>query len=246
MTENPENPETPHEEDLNSLIGGFDFTPDWAKEEPGVKKTSVSAKGRDGGRRGGPRPPRESSRGHLKGVRVKPRRDSGSGPPREGGNRNWDNRASGSRPPRPPRPPRVPVHVDFIPEKKRLSKVVNVIRQTRRVFPLKVVAEKFMENPAFLSVKYTVKKKGEEEADFALYVCKANGMVFSDRAACEAYILDHGIEAYYESQVREIDPPKGSFPGIGRHTKSGRLVGPPNWHGYQARLEEIRMEVDPT
>ena len=245
MTENPETPETPSENDLQSLMGGLDFTPDWAKEEPGVKKTVSHRPESDGNRRGGPRAPKRSSRGNPQGVRVKPRRDSGN---RSGGGdqRNWDNRDSRSRNPRPPRPPRVPVHVDFIPEKKRLSKVVNVIRQTRRVFPLKVVAEKFMENPGFLSMKYTVKKNTEQDQDFELHICKANGMVFSDRAACEAYILEHGIEAYYDSEVKEVDPPKGAFPGIGRHTKSNRLIGPPNWHGYQPRMDEVRQEVDPT
>jgi len=256
MTETPEQPETPSEDDLSSLMGGFDFTPDWAKEEPGVKKTSLPREKGGSSRGGGPRAPRKSSRGKLKGVNVKPRRDApprrdqgggeDGGGSRYGGDRNRDNRSYRPRHDRPPRPPRVPVHVDFIPEKKRLSKVVNVIRQTRRVFPLKTVAEKFMENPAFLSVKYTVKKKETDEEKFELFVCKANGMVFSDRAACEGYILEHGIDVYYESKVQEVDPPKGAFPGIGRHTKSNRLIGPPNWHGYQARMDEVRQEVDPT
>lgn len=247
MTETPETPDSPSKDDLQSLMGAFNFTPDWAKEEPGVKKSPAPRDDRSSSRGGGPRSPRKSSRRNLQGVRVKPRRDSA---PRDAGgrgqNQEWDNRPSRNHAHREPRPPRVPVHVDFIPEKKRLSKVVAVIRQTRRVFPLQVVAAKFMENPAFLAVKYTVKKKREGEEDFELAVCKANGMVFSDRAACEAYILEHGIAEYYESRVQQVDPPTGAFPGIGRHTKSNRLIGPPNWHGYQARMEEVRQEVDPT
>ena len=252
MTEDPDNPPPPSEDDLKSLMGGLDFTPDWAKSEPGVKQPPMQ---RDhGGKGSGPRAPKKSSRGKLQGVRVKPRRESpprgGHGPSdhegNSGGNRHGERRGGPSRGPRPPRPPRVPVHVDFIPDKKRLSKVVAVIRHTRRVFPMKVVAEKFMENPGFLALKYTVKKPKEGDSDFELYVCRANDMVFSDRAACEAYILEHGIEEYYESQVQEVEPPKGSFPGIGRHSKSGKLIGPPNWHGYQARMDQIRQEVDPT
>jgi hypothetical protein len=137
----------------------------------------------------------------------------------------------------------VPVHVDFIPEKKRLSKVVKIIRQSHRAFPLKVVAEKFMENPSFISMKYTVKEAGEGQEEFNLYVCTANGMVFSERQACEQYVVDHGLEMTYECQEREVDPPAGNFVCVGRHSRSGRLVGPSNWHGYQARLEALRSEI---
>jgi hypothetical protein len=137
------------------------------------------------------------------------------------------------------------VHVDFIPDKKRLSKVVKVIRASHRAYPLQVVAEKFMENPAFISMKYTVKDHAEGEEPFHLYVCTANGMVFSDAQSCETYILEHGIEAYYDKESREVPPPSGNFICVGRHSRSKRLIGPPNWHGYQARLEELRSEIAP-
>jgi hypothetical protein len=139
----------------------------------------------------------------------------------------------------------VPVHVDFIPEKKRLSKVVKVIRQSHRVYPLRVVAEKFMENPSFIAMKYTVKEKDPQAEDFQLWVCRANGMVFSDEQACIQYVIEHGIEATYESLDKEVAPPAGNFVCIGRHRQSGRLIGPPNWHGYQTRLQEVRATVAP-
>ncbi|MDF3129906.1 hypothetical protein P0Y35_11920 [Kiritimatiellaeota bacterium B1221] len=259
MTEEAENPEAPKPEELESLFGSFDLTPDWAKGSPGVTQSAPEqrgrggrsgGRGRDGGRsqggrsQGGPRAPK-SSRPNLQGVRVKPRRT----PVGEGGGQNdsqGHSRHEGGHRGRPryeERAPRVPVHVDFIPEKKRLSKVVKVIRQSHRAYPLKVVAGKFMENPAFISMKYTVKDQAEGQEDFHLYVCTANGMVFSDQQACEQYILDHGMDATYEREDREVAPPAGNFICVGRHARSGKLVGPPNWHGYQARLEALRTEI---
>lgn len=243
-------PEKPDTEGLESLLGGLDFTPDWAKREPGVHQAPGERRGREdrGGGPRGPRAPSKSARRGLEGVRVKPRRDApprggrGGGRP-DGGFR--DDRRGGPRRERAARPPRVPVHVDFIPEKKRLSKVVKVIRQSHRAYPLRVVAEKFMENPAFLSMKYTVREKEPEAADFHLYVCRANGMVFSDEQACVQYVLEHGLEANYEKTEREVDPPSGNFLCVGRHRVSGRLIGPPNWHGYQPRLEALRREAAP-
>jgi len=262
MTDTPDSENTPTPDDLESLLGGLDFTPNWAKGEPGVKEPE--RRERSGGGRGGPgrgpRAPRDSSRRNLQGVRVKPRRDhaprghregqgeGGHGGPRGGGQdrpyRGRDDRYGDRRDSRPPRAPRVPVHVDFIPEKKRLSMVVKVIRQSHKVFPLRVVAEKFMENPAFIAMKYTVKDKGQNaEEEFQLFVCRANGMVFTNEQACIQYVIEHGIEANYESTSKEVDPPAGNFVCIGRHRPSGRLIGPPNWHGYQSRLAEIRREV---
>ena len=255
MTEEAENPEAPKPEDLESLFGSFDLTPDWAKGNPGVTQSapeprgrggrSGGGRGRDGNREGGrPRAP-TSSRPNMQGVRVKPRRTpggEGGGQQDYQGNPRQEDGTRG-RPRYEERAPRIPVHVDFIPEKKRLSKVVKVIRQSHRAYPLKVVAGKFMENPSFLSMKYTVRDQEEGQEEFHLYVCTANGMVFSDLQACEQYVLDHGMDATYEREDREVAPPAGNFVCVGRHARSGKLIGPSNWHGYQARLEAIRAEI---
>ncbi|MGA0333722.1 MAG: hypothetical protein ACO3N7_02690 [Kiritimatiellia bacterium] len=263
MSEEAENSDASKPEELLSLFGSFDLTPDWAKGNPGVTQSEPESRGRGGrqnGRQSGGRgrdgqrdsgPPRipKSSRANLQGVRVKPRRDHAASGPRDAqdhqGDSSRDSRGDQfrgrSRPAE--RAPRVPVHIDFIPEKKRLSKVVKVIRQSNRAYPLKIVAEKFMENPGFISMKYTVKDQGEEATDFYLYVCTANGMVFSDAQSCEQYVLDHGMEATYEATEKEVPPPSGNFICVGRHSRSGRLIGPPNWHGYQARLEALRLEI---
>jgi len=236
---------TPDTEGLDSLLGGFDFTPDWARGAPGVQSQPVGGRGRDersGGERRGPRAP-ESARRGLQGVRVKPRRDDDRSFSNEGGG---NDRGQGFRDQRRgPPPPRLPVHIDFIPEKQRLSKVVKIIRQTHRAFPMDQIASKFMEDPAFLSIKFTVKENIPQAADLHLFQCTANGMVFSSREGCVQFILDRGMGEYYESEEREVPPPSGNFICVGRHRGSGQFIGPSNWHGYQRRLEELRSELAP-
>lgn len=265
MTEESDKTTTPDPEEIGSLLGDFDFTPEWARGTPGVQ--SQPSEGRRGGdrdgQRRGPRAPDSARRG-LEGVRVKPRRDqmerggSGGGFGGGGGGDDFRERGrdggrrgdQGDR--RGPYIPRLPVHVDFIPEKNRLSSVVKIVRNSKRAFPVDQIARKFMENPAFLSIKYTVKERGrhrdgerEEGNAFELYQCTANGMVFGSREACVQYILDRGLGEYYESETREVAPPTGNFICVGRHRVSGKLVGPPNWHGYQRRLEDLRQELAP-
>ncbi|MCC5849417.1 MAG: hypothetical protein JJU29_15150 [Verrucomicrobia bacterium] len=267
MTEDADKSNTPEPDGMDSLLGGFDLTPDWARGTPGIQSQPRD----DGGSRRGPKAPGQSARRGLQGVRVKPRRDQydgqqGGGSRHQGGSGgdgfsgHHGNHGGGERR---GYAPRLPVHVDFIPEKQRLSKVVKVVRQSHRVFPMDQIAGKFMENPAFLSIKFTVKespkgksggKDGGEgaddvasgaEASLTLYQCKANGMVFSDRNACVQYILDRGLGEYYDETTREVAPPAGNFVCVGRHRSSGKLIGPPNWHGYQRQLESLRVELAP-
>ncbi|MCC5846249.1 MAG: hypothetical protein JJU05_18530 [Verrucomicrobia bacterium] len=269
MTEESDKTPTPDPEEIGSLLGDFDFTPDWARGAPGVQsQPQENRRGGGDGPRRGPRAPDSARRG-LQGVRVKPRRDQGGSGGQGGGHggghgggqggsqgggygggrddyRDQDRRGGdrgGDR--RGPFIPRLPVHVDFIPEKNRLSNVVKIVRNSKRAFPLDHIARKFMENPAFLSIKYTVKDKGPDTEGFQLHQCTANGMVFGSREACVQYILDRGLGEYYESESKEVPPPNGNFICVGRHRTSGKLVGPPNWHGYQARLEELRQELAP-
>lgn len=247
MTEDADNipNETPGPEEVDSLLGGFDFTPDWARGTPGVQSQPVRERDerRGGGERRGPRAPDSARRG-LQGVRVKPRRDDSRPPRDEGDSRDFRSRDDRG-PRRGPPPPRLPVHIDFIPEKNRLSKVVKIIRQTHRAFPMDQIAHKFMEDPAFLSVKFTVKEKGPDVENLHLFQCTANGMVFSSNEACVQYILDRGLGEYYDSEEKEVPPPNGNFICVGRHRGSGKWVGPPNWHGYQRRIEELRSELAP-
>ncbi len=224
-------------------LGGLDLTPDWARGAPGIQSRAPERREREGVAR----LPVDSARRGLQGVRVKPRRE---GPPPRGGDRWGEGRGEGrggrpAREERAPLPPRLPVHVDFIPEKTTLSRVVRIIRQSHRVYELDTVARMFMEKPQSLSVKYTVRENAPGADDFWFYQCKANGMVFASAEACEAYIIERGLGEYYESETREVPPPTGNFVCVGRHRGSGRLIGPPNWHGYQRRLEELRQEIAP-
>ena len=256
MSEDADNPQTPDPDAINSLLGGLDLTPDWARENPGIQSDSRGRDqrderrgGRGGGGRSGPRAPGASARRGLEGVRVKPRRDYGEGGHSGGGHadaQGRDDRYGGGREGYRGRPfIRVPVHVDFIPEKERLSKVVKVIRKSNRVYPMDQIAGKFMEAPGFLSIKYTIRETERDAENFSLFQCTANGLVFSDEGACIQYILERGLGEYYESKTLEVAPPTGNFICVGRHRSSGKLVGPPNWHGYQRNLETLRQELAP-
>jgi hypothetical protein len=50
------------------------------------------------------------------------------------------------------------------------------------------------------------------------------------------------VEEFYETEDVEVDPPAGNFQTVARCGMSGELLGPPNFHSYQANLRRIHRE----
>jgi hypothetical protein len=133
----------------------------------------------------------------------------------------------------------LPVRVDFIPVKDRLSKVVKLIRQSRRAFPLEEIAQRFMDDPHFIQVKFNVNDHGEGQS-LKLYQCKTSGMLFTDAGACEKHAVAACLDVHFTREERPIDPPSGNFLSVARCRKTGEILGPPNHHSYAAASERLR------
>lgn len=131
------------------------------------------------------------------------------------------------------------MRVDFIPVKDRLSKVVKLVRQSKRAFLLEEIAQRFMDDPRFFQVKFTVNDHGEGKS-FQLYQCKTSGMLFTDRSACEKHALAACLDVHFTREDREIDPPSGHFTSVARCRRTGEILGPPNHHSYAAASERLR------
>jgi len=234
-------------EELQDLILDLDFVPAWAKSTPGID-TGLASKGKgsrtegDRSRRGGRDGSQRRGSGHRgrgdgrepRDGRGQQRGHRGRGPRREGGEREQ------RRPRR-----RMPLRIDYIPLRDRLSKVVRLIRHSQRAFPINDIADRFMTDPAFFQVKYTVNDKKPEGRDFHLYQCAADEMVFTRMEDCERHAVDACLAKFFDPVEKEVDPPKGNFVCVGRCRKSGTLLGPPNHHAYAEALEAIRRERFP-
>lgn len=47
---------------------------------------------------------------------------------------------------------------------------------------------------------------------------------------------------FYRTEEEPVDPPKGDFQGIAKCRLSGDLIGPVNWHGYQAAVAALHRD----
>lgn len=205
---------------------------------------------RFGDRPRGPRPPRDSRGGG-------PRRDRDSRPPRSDRPDRADrpdrpprpprdpNAPASSRPndrrgPRPPRPPRMNVDIAFLPDRERLNLVVSDIKASRRAFPLIDIASRFLEREDSHLLKLEFPKpKTDSEPRRTFFQCRECKRVFTTRAAAEAHVLATHMDLFFVAEEVDAPPPSGTFTCVAKCGFSGELLGPPNFHAYNEKINEL-------
>ena len=76
-----------------------------------------------------------------------------------------------------------------------------------------------------------------------LYRSKSDHSVWMSQKECLAHIWSSGaVNQYYNEEITEVDPPTGNFQSVARCGLSGKLIGPPNHHGYQQALLELHRK----
>jgi hypothetical protein len=267
MSDDPQHPTEPDPKPAGSLPFDLDFTPDWARKDPGItanvrpqrrdwgdrtddrdrERTRRPRPGGGGGgeRRDDSRRDRPAERARPAGERPAADRPAGGGDgsarparPRPGG------REGGGRPSdRPAFRPRLPVRVEFIPQRDKLFKVVNLAKAAQKAYPLQQLAAQFMGHPESVLVKLTVAPNAPPDA--RLHYVRPSGPVFLHRLDLETWVLTHKLAERFESAEVELEAPTGQFPVIARCSLGGEWIGPPNHHEYRERLEALRAEKYP-
>ncbi len=209
---------------------------------------------REGGDRRGPRPggPRPGGLGGF-GRSDNGPRPAGAGPRREGGerfarprfgaDRRGPRREDGPRRDdrRPPREalPRLNVKVSFLPDRERLALVVRDIQASRRAFPLIEIANRFLGREDLYLVKLELPAAAEGAARQTFVQCLECKRVFRTRANAEAHLLNDHLDKFFAIEETEVEPPAGQFACVARCGLSGGLLGPPNHHGYNEKIQEL-------
>ena len=219
-----------------SGIGSFDFTPDWAKGKPDDKsryarfepreeRDDRPARGREGGRR-------DAGRGR---PAFGDRQDAGRGRPSFGDRRDGGRDDRGPR--REPRPFVKPLdaEVRILPNQKDLGGIIRKIQTSHLAYPMRQLERLFLENPGSCMLRVT--PRGETAVTF--HQCKACGAVAFSEDELAAHLLAAHLGDYWTSEEVECEPPKGAFTCVAKCGLSGELLGPPNLHGYDARIREM-------
>ena len=242
MSDNPANP-------LESLLSEFALGPSWARAKSDASNkqhTHESAPKEHPQRRrddrDAPHTRREGGKGGFREDRGQRGRD-----PRESrdGRRN-DFRKGRDRGREQTRreefiPPAAGVTVSILPDKTAIQLVCKEIHQVARVYPLYDIAEIILAERTRCRANFEI---AEPHEPFLL--CKIEEALFLTKEEAMRHLLASPWKnQYIEETTVETEAPKGNFQSVARCGISGKILGPPNHHGYQTEIRRHHRECFP-
>jgi hypothetical protein len=130
----------------------------------------------------------------------------------------------------------------IIPEAKGVSLLAKRIRLQGRAYPLFDIAGLILQSPERYHMRFTSQTPPKDQEQQKIWLCKLDQTVWLDEAEAVQHVLQKYLEDFYSAERTETAPPKGSFNFVAQCGLSGIVLGPPNYHGYQARLRELHEE----
>ncbi len=123
--------------------------------------------------------------------------------------------------------------IHFLPRQNVFENVVTQIKSGSVAYSLFVLARLFLEKPGRYEVRLTAK------AEAPLFQLGEDGGVSVDREFLERNAFRFAQRDFFQVNVVESDPIKGSFSNVARCRLSGTLLGPTNHHSYQPQLRSL-------
>lgn len=204
--------------DLSELTG-FQFGPDWARSQTkkndyaSVPERRVSSRRREGGSH------REES----------PRRGGSAAPKRA-----FRDRREQKRPELPQ--PAEGLRVELRPSNAILSIFSTEIQRQKRALSLLDLARVVMAQKERYDLVYMKQEKGPA----LIHSLKSDGSCWLTEAEALGFFRSAPwFSELYSVEEQEIEAPKGSFTGIAVCSLGGEVIGPVNWHGYQAAVANL-------
>ncbi|MFI3244163.1 MAG: hypothetical protein R3Y56_07925 [Akkermansia sp.] len=252
MEKSKQGGETPF--DLSDLAG-FQFGPAWARKGDSPKYSDSKQAGTYNNDR--PRPQgrgRREDRNFSNDKRGDKRDNRTGGRDFKRNERNERNERSGkfrgTRPERPQRElpqPTEGLRVELRPSNPILEIFTKKIHEHKRALPLLELAKLVMSAPE----RYDMVYMKSEEGPMMIRSKKGDQACWLTEAEALNYIWDAAwLKDFYSEEYIDVDAPKGSFSAVARCTMGNELIGPANWHGYQAALMNLhkskysRMNID--
>jgi hypothetical protein len=127
-----------------------------------------------------------------------------------------------------------PVQIDFLPEERAFSKIIQQIKSGHVAYPLFGLARMFLERPE----RHSIRVRSLDNHTM-IYQLGDRGAVAMEASALERIAFNETKDTYYETQIIEKEPIKGNFAAVARCTLSGKLLGPTNYHAFQPQLRAL-------
>lgn len=129
------------------------------------------------------------------------------------------------------------VNALFYPEDTPFKALCHALKSTCRTYELFEIARLLLEKPERFVV--VIKPKADQEdAPKHFYLSVPDGLPFVSEDDAINHVLKKHLDRFFTSEEVEVDPPKGAFQVVAKCGITGEVLGPPNYHRYQALLQE--------
>ena len=212
------------------------FVPTWARRPPGIAAATAFSSEEER---------RPERRRYNDNQQERPNRRppfKRAGPPSPTANRHPQTERR-ARVEEQPVQEELPINVNFSPNRVKLDEVVQQIITAQHAFPVQQLSQLFLAAPDSCLIDITVNKGAtKQQPGFQLVQCQVCQALFLDKGAVIDHILSQHWENFYDQENIVVDPPNGNFNCVCRCPKSGVILGPPNYHGFNSKLAELHRE----
>jgi hypothetical protein len=174
-----------------------------------------------------PRPGGSPPRGPEGGRRFPPRREGGRGP---------EIRREERRETVVPLPE---LHVSLVPEERGVESLARQIKLAGRAYPMFEIAQLILRKPDRYHVTFSVTRKPDGRPAQPLWLCSLDDTIWLSEDEAVGHVLRRHLDTFYQADRTPTEPPKGTYTFVAQCSLSGVILGPPNFHDYQAKLHKL-------
>lgn len=134
------------------------------------------------------------------------------------------------------------ITVDLIPDPAGVDSLTKQIRQTGRAYPLFDIGQLILKRPDRYQLEFKASGNLSDGTPRQLYACNLDDTVWMTESEAVRHVLTKHIATFYQTEKISVEPPKGTYTYVAQCGMSGVVLGPPNLHDYQAKLQRLHSE----
>lgn len=120
--------------------------------------------------------------------------------------------------------------------------MVREMQDDQKAYPIIELASLFLQKPDHYLVKLQTREPGKGETAVRFFQYLPTQAVATSRERLVQAVVARHLDEFFDVEQIEGEAPRGNFPCVTRCTLTGTLLGPPNYHGTQARIQEMVAE----
>jgi hypothetical protein len=129
------------------------------------------------------------------------------------------------------------LEVVFIPGEASVAQLAQQIKATSRAYPLFKVAQLLLDKADCYQVQLNAKKSSQ-----SLFLCALDDSPWAKENEAVLHVLKNHLATFYQAERIPTEAPKGVYNFVAQCGMSGAVLGPPNYHDYQSKLQQLHAE----